>query len=113
MPHEPRTVAATNQLGPNPACRIEDIGDHAVEMFKTLGDPTRLQLLYTIAAAADTGICSHGLAESLNITAPTVTHHMKKLINVGLVHREPRGKWAYYTVNTEDFQRIHNLIAQI
>ncbi len=48
-----------------------------------------------------------------NGSAPTITHHMKRLSAAGLVDREQHGKWAYYSVNSAQFERVEAIIASI
>jgi ArsR family transcriptional regulator len=67
-------------------------------MFKALGDPTRVRLLSLIAAADGGEACICDLTEPVALSQPTVSHHMKILTDAGLITREQRGKWAYYTV---------------
>ena len=90
-----------------------ELSERASELFKALGDPTRLKLLYLIAESDTTEICSHELSVALQVSAPTITHHMKKLAAAKLVNREQRGKWAYYTVNSDEFNRVHSLIHEL
>ncbi|MDR0432069.1 MAG: metalloregulator ArsR/SmtB family transcription factor [Bifidobacteriaceae bacterium] len=67
-------------------------------MFKALGDPTRVRLLSMIAAQSDGEACVCELTEPVGLSQPTVSHHMKQLVDAGLVTREQRGKWAYYAI---------------
>ena len=67
-------------------------------MFKALGDPTRVKLLSMIAAAEDGEACICDMTEPVGLSQPTVSHHMKLLVEAGLVTREQRGRWAYYRV---------------
>lgn len=87
--------------------------DHIVGVFKALADPTRLRLLHLVAQKGCEDVCGLELAEALGVSAPTVTHHMKKLIAVNLVKREQRGKWAYYSVNERLFTCIETLASDI
>ena len=70
-------------------------------VFKALGDPTRVRLLSLIAAAEDGEACVCDLIEPVGLSQPTVSHHMKLLVDARLVSREQRGKWAYYRVVDE------------
>ena len=67
-------------------------------MFKALGDPTRVKLLSLIAASPDREACICDLTEPVGLSQPTVSHHMKLLVEAGLARRDQRGKWAYYQV---------------
>ncbi|HWJ82525.1 MAG TPA: metalloregulator ArsR/SmtB family transcription factor [Nocardioides sp.] len=65
-------------------------------MFKALGDPTRVRLLSLIAAHPEREACICDLIEPVGLSQPTVSHHMKQLVDAGLVVREQRGRWAFY-----------------
>ena len=67
-------------------------------MFKALGDPTRVRLLSLIASQPASEACICDLTEPVGLSQPTVSHHMKQLVEAGLVTREQRGKWAFYQV---------------
>ncbi len=73
----------------------------AVELAKTLkalADPARLRLLSMVAAHDGGEACVCDLTEPLGLTQPTVSHHLKVLVEAGLLARDKRGVWAYYTV---------------
>lgn len=67
-------------------------------MFKALADPTRVRLLSLIAAHAGGEACICDLTAPVGLSQPTVSHHMRLLVEAGLVTREQRGRWAYYRV---------------
>jgi ArsR family transcriptional regulator len=67
-------------------------------IFKALGDPTRVRLLSLIAAHADGEACVCDLTDPVGLSQPTVSHHLKQLVEAGLITRSQRGKWAYYRV---------------
>lgn len=78
---------------------IEDsAAEGLARMFKALGDPTRVKLLSMIAASDAREACICDLTDPVGLTQPTVSHHMKLLVEAGLVHREQRGKWAYFSI---------------
>ncbi|GAA2581573.1 metalloregulator ArsR/SmtB family transcription factor [Microbacterium binotii] len=79
---------------------LED-AERTARTFKALGDPTRVRLLSLIAASADGEACVCDLTEPVGLAQPTVSHHMKQLVDAGLVTREQRGRWAYYRVITD------------
>lgn len=70
-------------------------------VFKALGDPTRVRLLSLIAAQPDREACVCDLIAPVGLSQPTVSHHMKLLVEAGLVVREQRGRWAYYRLVEE------------
>lgn len=72
--------------------------EQLAHVFKALADPARVRLLSMIAAAQGAEACICDLTEPLGLSQPTVSHHMKLLVDAGLVSREQRGKWAYFRV---------------
>jgi ArsR family transcriptional regulator len=64
--------------------------------FAALADPIRLRLLNLIAAADADEVCACALVEPSGRSQPTVSHHMKILVDAGLVSREKRGLWVWY-----------------
>ena len=75
--------------------------DQAVDLarrLKALADPARLRLLSIILASPDGEACTCDLIEPLGLSQPTVSHHLKKLAETGLVTGEKRGVWTYYSV---------------
>lgn len=72
--------------------------EHLARMFRALGDPTRVRLLSLIAAQTEREACICDLTEPVGLSQPTVSHHMKQLVDAGLVVREQRGRWAFYRV---------------
>ncbi|MBE7189859.1 metalloregulator ArsR/SmtB family transcription factor [Jatrophihabitans endophyticus] len=75
-----------------------DAAEYLARGFKALGDPTRVRLLSLIAAADGGEACICDLTGPVGLSQPTVSHHMKQLVDAGLVTRDQRGKWAYYAV---------------
>lgn len=64
--------------------------------FAALADPIRLRMLSHIAAAGGEEVCACDLIEVAGRSQPTVSHHMKILVDAGLVDREKRGLWVWY-----------------
>jgi ArsR family transcriptional regulator, arsenate/arsenite/antimonite-responsive transcriptional repressor len=75
-----------------------DAAEQLARVFKALGDPTRVRLLSLIAAHADAEACVCDLTDPVGLSQPTVSHHLKQLVEAGLITRQQRGKWAYYRV---------------
>lgn len=64
--------------------------------LKAVADPARLRLI-SIVAASETGeVCVCDFTGPLGLSQPTVSHHLRVLVDVGVLSREQRGKWAYY-----------------
>ncbi|AFZ67323.1 ArsR/SmtB family transcription factor [Deinococcus peraridilitoris] len=78
--------------------------DATAQVFKALGDPHRLKALHFIATAdarccsTGQGICTCDVQDVLGLAQPTTSHHMKILVEAGLVDVEKRGKNSYYTL---------------
>ena len=75
------------------------------ELFKALGDPARVRLV-NLLATADGPVCMCDLIEPLGLAQPTVSHHLKKLIDAGLLEREQRGKWAYFSLKRDAVEKL-------
>lgn len=65
--------------------------------LKAVADPSRLRML-SMLSAADGEICVCDLADAIEVSQPTASHHAKVLVTAGLIEREQRGRWAYYRV---------------
>jgi ArsR family transcriptional regulator len=66
--------------------------------LKVLADPARLRLVSFIAAQAEAEACVCNLTEPVRLSQPTVSHHLKLLLEAGILQREQRGRWAYYSL---------------
>ena len=84
--------------------------ERIARVFKALGDPTRVRLLSLIAAADGGEACLCDLTGPVALSQPTVSHHMKLLVEAGVVTREQRGKWAYYRVVNDALRAIAQAI---
>ena len=67
-------------------------------ILKALADPTRLRLVSMVAAHEGGEACVCDLTEPLGLTQPTISHHLKILVEAGILTRDKRGKWAYYAL---------------
>ena len=79
----------------------EEAAERIARVFRALGDRHRVRLLSLIAAADGGEACICDLTAPVGLSQPTVSHHMKQLVEAGLVTREQRGKWNYYRVVPE------------
>ncbi|GEN78908.1 ArsR/SmtB family transcription factor [Actinotalea fermentans] len=70
-------------------------------VLKAVAEPTRLRLLSMVAASAGQEACVCDLTEPVGLSQPTISHHMKVLVDAGLLEREKRGVWAYYRLVPE------------
>ncbi len=76
-----------------------------------LADPARLRILSLIQAQPTGEACVCHLIEPLGLTQPTVSHHLKVLLEAGLVEREQRGSWAYFRVLADQLASVRELLA--
>ena len=67
-------------------------------LLKALADPTRLRLVSMVAAHEGGEACVCDLTEPLGLTQPTISHHLKVLVENGIFTRRKRGVWAYYAL---------------
>jgi ArsR family transcriptional regulator, arsenate/arsenite/antimonite-responsive transcriptional repressor len=82
--------------------------DHAERMAKAakaLGDPIRMQLVDVLRKHAGK-VCVCELVPLFDLSQPTVSHHLKKLREAGIVGSERRGLWAYYYVKPEAMEEL-------
>jgi ArsR family transcriptional regulator len=68
------------------------------DLLKAIADPTRVRLIAYLADAPGDTVCACHLPGELGISQPTLSHHLKKLVDAGILTREQRGRWAHYTV---------------
>ncbi|HJP67108.1 MAG TPA: metalloregulator ArsR/SmtB family transcription factor [Actinomycetota bacterium] len=85
--------------------------DVAARVFRALGDPARVRLLSMVASAADREACVCDLVPGLDLSQPTVSHHLKVLREAGLLDRERRGSWVYYRLRPDALAAIGKAVA--
>lgn len=83
----------------------EDEAGATAAVFRALGDSARVRILNLLATSGEP-VCVCELTEPLGVKQPTVSHHLKKLVDAGLLTREQRGKWAYFSINPEAMARV-------
>jgi ArsR family transcriptional regulator, arsenate/arsenite/antimonite-responsive transcriptional repressor len=74
-------------------------------LFKALADPHRVRIINLLTTSPDP-VCVCEFTGPLQLSQPTVSHHLKKLVQAGLLDREQRGVWAYYSLNREALGRL-------
>lgn len=77
----------------------DEEADQLAEMFKVLGDPTRLQIVHILAAAPEP-VCVCDFSASFDLGQPTISHHLAKLREAGIVQSSRRGIWAFYRLSS-------------
>ena len=74
------------------------------QVFKALSDPARVRIVNLLARKPE-AVCVCELTPVVGLSQPTVSHHLKKLVQAGLLQREQRGVWAYYTLDRDGLER--------
>lgn len=82
--------------------------DHFAKILKTLGEPTRLQIVDMLSCGE---LCACVILEKFHITQPTLSHHMKVLCESGLVCSRKDGKWTHYSINQSELQSLSHFIS--
>ena len=106
----PKTKRAPGEPCCEPVVYPDVDRGHAVRMAavaKALGDPIRLQLVDVLRRHAGK-VCVVELVPLFDVSQPTLSHHLKKLRDAGIVDSERRGLWAYYYVRED---ALHELTA--
>jgi ArsR family transcriptional regulator, arsenate/arsenite/antimonite-responsive transcriptional repressor len=82
------------------------------KVFKALSDPVRLRLMSLIASRGDGEVCVCDLAGEFDVTAPTISFHLKILREAGLVSSQRRGTWVWYRANQELLSQMSGFFAE-
>lgn len=82
---------------------------HIARQFKALGDPKRLELLLSVAGGEGAEACVCDLTPESGLTQGTVSHHLRILLEAGLLERSQRGKWAYYRLTPAAIEILSSL----
>jgi ArsR family transcriptional regulator len=75
------------------------------ELFKALADPARVRIVNTLATSGGP-VCACEFEPTLGLSQPTVSHHLRKLLEAGLIDREQRGKWAYFSLERDAVEKL-------
>ena len=107
---QPAGAVCCAPLSSAPLC-VDDARVLAGQL-KALADPARLRLLSLMMANDNLEACTCDLTEALHLSQPTVSHHLKKLSDAGLVFAHRRqGSWTYYRVAPDALTGLANVIA--
>jgi ArsR family transcriptional regulator, arsenate/arsenite/antimonite-responsive transcriptional repressor len=86
----------------------DEEADATAALFRALGDPARVRIVNVLATSREP-VCVCELVKPLALSQPTVSHHLKKLVDAGLLDREQRGKWAYFSLRRDAADRLSAL----
>jgi ArsR family transcriptional regulator len=79
-------------------------------VFKALADRHRVKILNRLLAAGGEAVCVCDFETMLDLKQPTVSYHLKQLLNAGIVTREKRGAFAYFSLAPASLERIRGLL---
>lgn len=104
--------AKSETCSPGLACLLieRDEAERLAVMLKAIADPTRLQIFRIIERAPAGEACVCDLADCLGFRQPTVSHHLKLMTEAGLLNRERRGTWSWYSVNYDGLNRVRAIL---
>jgi ArsR family transcriptional regulator, arsenate/arsenite/antimonite-responsive transcriptional repressor len=75
------------------------------EIFRALADPARVKIV-NLLARSNEPVCACEIVPALGLAPPTVSPHLKKLTDSGLLEREQRGKWAFFSLNQDALRTL-------
>lgn len=87
----------------------EDAAADLAGKLKALADPVRLRLMSAVASHDGQEACVCDVSAGIELSQPTISHHLKVLREAGLLDSERRGSWVYYRVNTRALQQFSDL----
>jgi len=87
----------------------DDEASELAGVLKALADPVRLKLVSVIASNGEG--CACDFPAIVNKSQPTISHHLSQLVKAGILHREQRGKWAWFKVDEETLANLRSVLA--
>ena len=87
----------------------DDEADATAALFKALSDPHRVKILNLLATSGE-AVCVCDINDAVGLSQPTVSFHLKKLASAGLLTREQRGTWAYYSIDPTAMNTLSNVV---
>lgn len=84
--------------------------DELAALLKAVADPVRLQLLNLIRSSEGQEACVCDLTPAVGLSQPTVSHHLKVLTHAGILTRERRGPWAWFTLVPQRLEQITRIL---
>ncbi|WP_432855448.1 ArsR/SmtB family transcription factor [Amycolatopsis sp. CA-161197] len=109
--HQQRTPARVTLLLAEPAAVVADTdATDAAKLFKALADPLRIRLVSLIRHSPGGEACFCDLAEEFDMPQPTLSHHLRVLVAAGILARERRGTWSWYSLVPEPLESLQALL---
>ncbi len=88
-----------------------ETAEQLARLLKAVADPARLQLLALIKSSPEGSACVCDLTAPLGLSQPTVSHHLKVLKDAGLLRREQRGTWAWFSIDSDRLAELSVLLS--
>ncbi len=105
-----KSTLPVNCCTPLAGARMSNEEAHSLAaLFKSLSDLHRVRIVNLLATSSDP-VCVCDLTAALGLGQPTVSHHLKKLMAGGLIEREQRGTWAYYSLRDDALEKLAGLV---
>ena len=87
----------------------DEEAESTASLFKVLADPARVKIVNLLASRGG-AVCACEFEPALGLSQPTVSHHLRRLTDAGLLEREQRGKWAFFSINPEAAGQLAGLV---
>ena len=87
----------------------DEEAEATAQLFKALADPHRVRIVNLLANAGE-AVCVCDITEAIGLSQPTISFHLKKLVASGLLSREKRATWAYYSLNPAALDQLTNVV---
>ncbi|WP_100812091.1 ArsR/SmtB family transcription factor [Microbacterium sp. BR1] len=104
---QPSSRPSSNESG---APLARSLAEELARTLRAVADPTRLQILSVVLDSSDGRATVGQLADALELRQPTVTHHVRILVDDGLLQREPDGKFVWLSVASDRLPAIQDLL---
>lgn len=114
MPKSKLSLTDVSKCAVAPLAREPLTAEAAAELavrLKALSDPVRLRLLSVVASHTGGEACVCDLSAGIELTQPTISHHLKVLRDAGLLRSERRASWVYYAVVPEALRALSSLLS--
>jgi protein-tyrosine-phosphatase len=103
-------TAASPEDSSSDTARLPASPERAARIFKALSDPLRIRLVEMARAAGQDGICFDTIAGQFDMPQSSLSHHMRVLVEAGILDRERRGTWSWYRLRDEPFEALRRTL---
>ncbi len=79
-------------------------------VLKALADPVRLRIVTSLAQSEQDSMCACSMPDTYGVSQPTLSHHLKKLVEAGVLRREQRGNWAHFSICPDTLVLLRDFI---